>query len=287
MISHCVPGFRRLVLTACILAGMAAWSDAPRAHGDDAASDASPEAVRKILRHHCAACHGSHLSRPKGRFGFVLDLHRLAASPTLLVPGRPDASALLRDVEAGKMPPPEDDGPRPTAADIDVLRRWIQAGAEPGAHNAATASAPPPPRPRGPARLIGQFHPLCVHFPVALLITAALAEMIALVRGSRIYAACGRYCLVLGTAGAIAAGLTGWLWAASEGYTATSHRWLGIATCLVSISTCLFMRSAGARAATGRDRWTYRIALLATLVLVVLAGHYGGRITYGPDHHGW
>jgi hypothetical protein len=43
----------------------------------------------------CAACHGPDLAKPKGRFGYVLDLARVAGNPEMIVPGAPGESELL------------------------------------------------------------------------------------------------------------------------------------------------------------------------------------------------
>src|SRR5262249_49601333 len=45
-----------------------------------------------------------------------------------IVPGDPKASKLFRRIKEGEMPP-EDEKPRPSEADIDILEKWIAAGA--------------------------------------------------------------------------------------------------------------------------------------------------------------
>src|SRR5947209_4130745 len=45
--------------------------------------------VRAVFAAKCAKCHGPDLAKPKGRFGYVLDLARVAANREMMVPGAP------------------------------------------------------------------------------------------------------------------------------------------------------------------------------------------------------
>ncbi len=89
--------------------------------------------ARKTLEAHCHRCHGQD-GAVEGGFNFVLDRDKLVARKKV-VPGDADASSLFRRVAAGKMPPP-DHHPRPTTADVALLKEWIDAGA-PSVHPAA------------------------------------------------------------------------------------------------------------------------------------------------------
>jgi len=86
------------------------------------------DAVRGIFQAKCAGCHGPDLPRPRGRFGYVLDLKRLAADPEKIVPGRPAESELWALVEHNEMPPP--DAPRGplTPSEKETIRAWIETG---------------------------------------------------------------------------------------------------------------------------------------------------------------
>ena len=50
------------------------------------------EEARRVFAATCASCHGPDLAKPKGRFGYVLDLQRIASNPEIVIPGRPDES---------------------------------------------------------------------------------------------------------------------------------------------------------------------------------------------------
>jgi mono/diheme cytochrome c family protein len=87
------------------------------------------DAVHDIFRAKCAGCHGPDLPRPRGRFGYVLDLKRLAADPEKIVPGRPAESELWALVEHDEMPPPDAPRGRLTPSEKETVRAWIEAGA--------------------------------------------------------------------------------------------------------------------------------------------------------------
>jgi mono/diheme cytochrome c family protein len=50
--------------------------------------------VQALFAARCADCHGPSLRQPLGRFGYVLDLKRMAENPRLVKPFHPEASKL-------------------------------------------------------------------------------------------------------------------------------------------------------------------------------------------------
>jgi hypothetical protein len=97
--------------------------------------------IRPILSDKCFACHGP--DHGKREAGLRLDVRELAVKPLesdamAIVPGRPEASELLRRVTAESpdevMPPPHAKLGRLSREEIETLRRWIAAGAEYQAH---------------------------------------------------------------------------------------------------------------------------------------------------------
>lgn len=124
---------------------------------------------------------------------------------------------------------------------------------------------------------MGRLHPIAVHFPVALILTAGLTELGALLRRKPLWHEFSRFCISLGALGALAAAPLGWLAGGMPGADALTewHRWLGVATFLASTSAAVLVRMNGPTA--------YRLSLLASVVLVTVTGHLGGLLAYGGD----
>ncbi|MEI6358260.1 MAG: DUF1549 domain-containing protein, partial [Verrucomicrobiota bacterium] len=84
--------------------------------------------IRPILKAHCFECHGEG-EQPKG--GLDLRLRRLmlagGENGPVVVPGKPDASPLLKLVGDGTMPKRDK---KLTVAEVALIRRWIIAGAK-------------------------------------------------------------------------------------------------------------------------------------------------------------
>jgi hypothetical protein len=96
--------------------------------------------VRPILAKNCFPCHGS--DEAKRAKGLRLDRRESATKPlksgeTAVVPGDPDSSGLIARVteedETLRMPPRKA-GNRLSPAEIDILTRWIQRGADYAEH---------------------------------------------------------------------------------------------------------------------------------------------------------
>ncbi|HEX5269537.1 MAG TPA: PSD1 and planctomycete cytochrome C domain-containing protein, partial [Gemmataceae bacterium] len=87
--------------------------------------------VQPILTASCYACHGPDEGKRKGKFR--LDV-REAAVKKAIKPGDAEHSALIDRVTTDDpdrlMPPPDSKKDRLTAAQIDVLRRWVAQGAK-------------------------------------------------------------------------------------------------------------------------------------------------------------
>ena len=83
--------------------------------------------VRPILASNCFLCHGPDPSTRKADLRLDMEESALAS---VIVPGQPAASELLRRVSHGgedRMPP--GDRHALSAAEIDMLHRWIEQGA--------------------------------------------------------------------------------------------------------------------------------------------------------------
>jgi len=108
--------------------GFAASQGSPTTATTGAAAAYLASAVRNIFSAKCTECHGSDLSRPKGKFGYVLDLERLAGNSHLVVPFKPDESKLWELVHDEEMPPDYAKAGSLTNEEKEAIRLWIESG---------------------------------------------------------------------------------------------------------------------------------------------------------------
>ena len=90
-----------------------------------------PAETRAIFSAKCAGCHGADLAKPEGRFGYVLDLARVASNREIVVPSSPDESELWVLISLGEMPPDDSSTGALSQEEKEAIRSWIAAGALP------------------------------------------------------------------------------------------------------------------------------------------------------------
>lgn len=195
----------------------------------------------------------------------------------------------------------------------------VRPGAEPGHHekeSAETAQAPPhQDRERGHGadtdhdharhgtakgwersiRFIGKFHPLAVHFPIALVMAAALAEILFLLTRKAWFGEASRFCLAGGAVTILIATALGWAAGAFARYPGvevlkievlTLHRWLGTTSAALVVLAAT-LSELHRRGNTGPLKTWHRILLAVAVVAVGLTGYFGGILIYGLDHYRW
>src|SRR5579863_3402071 len=113
---------RIIFAIGCALIVVAGWHS-PALAADGQSDPAS--AVLAVFSAKCAGCHGPQLARPEGRFGYVLDLRRVASNPELVVPSSPDESELWEHVRREEMPPEDAPSGPLSTTEKDVIRAWI------------------------------------------------------------------------------------------------------------------------------------------------------------------
>ena len=124
---------RCLIATVCVL--ISVWSDIGNAYGDELrpAADVDYERVIKpLLLNKCAACHGAIRQSSGLRLDHGSLIRNGGESGAAIEPGRSDASLLIRRVSAtdsSQRMPPEGQGEKLTNEQIELLKRWIDAGA--------------------------------------------------------------------------------------------------------------------------------------------------------------
>ena len=250
--------------------------------------------VRSVFARKCAGCHGPDLPKPQGRFGYVLDLRRVAGNPELVVPGRPDESELWILVSRGDMPPADSPRGPLTAEEKVAVRAWVAAGA-PDVRQSADLSPSPDPElptrslPDRVVRFLGKFHLLLLHFPLALLVAAGIGDFLAWRGGRREPSPVVRFCLTFAAVAVVPTVVFGWLHAASGNGTGSPellaiHRWLGTAAGLWVIAAALYARWDACR---GVRSWRGRATLAAGGVLICATAHAGGLLAHGRNFFDW
>ena len=129
--------------------------------------------------------------------------------------------------------------------------------------------------------VLTRLHPATVHFPIALLIVAALVEMLAMARSSGPLAQAANVMTVAGAAGAVIAALFGWIhtgiWFGGDS-TMHWHRWTGTGLALAAPLAALLAFRA--------DRGVFRIVIVLIAAALVAQGYWGAELAQGPDHLG-
>jgi mono/diheme cytochrome c family protein/uncharacterized membrane protein len=136
---------------------------------------------------------------------------------------------------------------------------------------------------------LARFHPAAVHFPIALLVAAAVAEVLFALTGRPLFDAAGRFCTWFGALAALPAAALGWCCGGfhlqDPDWVLATHRWLGTSTALSALAVVGL--SEMARRPGSRGRPWFRAALLAATGLVLVTGFFGGAVVNGLAHYAW
>lgn len=249
--------------------------------------------VHAIFQTKCVECHAADLARPKGKFGYVLDLARVAANPKMIVPGKPAQSELYQMVRHNEMPNPKGNSPPLTPREKDTVKAWIEAGAPTDVSPGSPSASPPLTFGRRILRDLGQFHPPSTHFPIALLIVALPAELMWMLTRKDSWKEIVRFCVLLGTAGAVVTATLGWCDASFSHYSGASaqiltwHRWFGTATAVWAVLVAALSEYARRSSSPASTRHLFRLTLLIGVILVNIAGYLGASLIYGLHHFTW
>lgn len=168
--------------------------------------------------------------------------------------------------------------PEPTASGEDA----------PGPATSGTESADPSEPKLTLFGWLGRLHPLSVHFPIALLLSAVASEFLGAASGRDVFQHSARFAVWTGALGAFVAAPLGWLFSettiAGDDWLMAAHRWAGTAVAVWALPTLLLCerthRGIGSVPA-------FRTALIIGAALVGAAGFLGGSLVYGIDHLEW
>jgi uncharacterized membrane protein len=138
-------------------------------------------------------------------------------------------------------------------------------------------------------RFTGRLHPSLVHFPIALLIVAALLEVVRLVRRKPEVSPSALTCVVIAAVAGAVVAFSGWMNADYEthgnamGDTLFWHRWLGVSVAAVGVIVAA-MGVSTKFVAAARLKRMYALLLIAAAAMVGFTGHLGGSMVWGPDY---
>jgi uncharacterized membrane protein/mono/diheme cytochrome c family protein len=256
--------------------------------------------VRDIFDAKCVDCHGPELPRPKGKFGYVLDLQRMADNPDYVVRGDPEKSELFIMVRDDEMPGEDAPVPALTPEEKDIVKRWVEIGAPgeladaPVVEVAPVTVAPEKAEPvwRRALRWVGKLHPVSTHFPVGLMMAAVLAEALGWWTRRESWLHTVRFLVAIAALGGLGAASLGWLNAYFSSYSKEVgallwwHRWLGTGTALWA-ALCAVLVFIDSCAEGSKARQRFRGALLVGAALVGISGFLGSALIYGLDHYAW
>lgn len=257
--------------------------------------------VHDIFEAKCLDCHGPELPRPKGKFGYVLDLKRVAENPEYVKPGQPDKSELYKMVFNDDMPGEDANVPPLTKVEKETVRQWIELGAPPPPaavpteHPALAVAADRAPRMplwKHTLRWLGKFHPVSTHMPVALMFVAVLAEGFGWWTRRESWISTVRFLVIVSALSAVAAAGLGWLNAWFTSYVGQSaailqwHRWLGTGSAAWAL-VCAGLLLVGKCEEGSKDRQRFRGALMLGAGLIGISGFLGSALIYGLDHYAW
>jgi len=125
---------------------------------------------------------------------------------------------------------------------------------------------------------LGRLHPVIVHLPIGIILVALLLQIMSVRASFSSLKPAADLVLGIGVLSAVASCCTGYLLSLSGDYDhalVTTHLWLAVS---LTVVTCVLYFLLRRRAMNGVSRGLSA----ASLLLVVLTGHWGGSLTHGP-----
>src|SRR5690348_11187490 len=121
-----------LLISVCALAAARSATAVP---SDRKSSISFNRDIRPILSENCYACHGPDARQRKAKLR--LDVQEVATKPAksgavAITPGDPEHSELIARIisdDADEHMPPVESGKKLNAAQVELLRRWVEEGA--------------------------------------------------------------------------------------------------------------------------------------------------------------
>jgi len=135
----------------------------------------------------------------------------------------------------------------------------------------------------------GKLHVMLVHFPIALGLSAVLADAIWLISKKDFFRHAGLWCLLLAALGAIPTVIAGDMHLDAQIYigeikqTAETHATLGYCTMGVLLAAAL-LRCIRKNRLAGAWLGVYAVFMAGAAAMISLTAHYGGKLTFGASY---
>lgn len=128
---------------------------------------------------------------------------------------------------------------------------------------------------------LGRLHPAAVHFPIALLILAALIELAMIVRPQLGLKRTVGILLWVGAISGTFAAILGWY---AGGFRLSDrsdvlfiHRWNGTAIAVIALVAAFAHLKEW-------NRNGFRLLVFSVAIALIIQGYLGGELAFGPDH---
>jgi uncharacterized membrane protein len=130
---------------------------------------------------------------------------------------------------------------------------------------------------------IGKLHPVFVHWPVALISTAAVAEAIYMAKKAEWFAGAARFMISAGAWMAVLAAMAGFAAASGETFAGETARnfsihWVGGVAVAVLAFLAWAMGEGSRRTGQVWEQALYRVLLFLAAIVVLVTGWFGGEI---------
>ncbi|MEO0793835.1 MAG: c-type cytochrome domain-containing protein [Verrucomicrobiota bacterium] len=139
--------------------------------------------------------------------------------------------------------------------------------------------------------LLGRFHPIVLHFPIALILLAALFELCRPFRFGKSLQPATSIIWFLAALSAVFAAIFGWFLASGGEYSGDlleRHRWLGTIVAGLAV-VCWSLKWLSTKRESRSLTLGYYSLVIITVVLLTVASHDGGSMTHGKGFltEGW
>lgn len=132
---------------------------------------------------------------------------------------------------------------------------------------------------------LGNFHPISIHFPIALIVMTGISEILFFWTSSPIYQFSSRFMIIAAAISALPTVVLGLAYGYEASYTGGLedvfwwHRLCGISTTILAIITA-FLKELYIRKKIKKQGYYYT-SLIVTVLFVTTTGYLGGEMTFG------